>query len=194
MKAGLRLRQLSKAMRSASLIALAAMVVGVTPASGSSRSTVATPETNLPPGSPSRGADLYEAKCGACHSLDANRIGPKHRGVFGRKAGAVPGFQYSPALKKLGVVWNAQTLDRWLQNPTAMAPGTAMGFRLSSAQERADVIAYLKQQSQHQTLRRDRSGNVCCLFVMTNRACPLNVALHGGGGRVQTPVVCSLTL
>jgi cytochrome c len=100
------------------------------------------------PASTTRGAEVYEAKCGACHSLDANRIGPKHRGVFGRKAGIVSGFRYSPALKALKIVWNAQTLDRWLRNPTAMAPGTAMGFRLSDAQERADVIAYLKQQSQ----------------------------------------------
>jgi len=100
-----------------------------------------------PPGNPVRGADIYEAKCGACHSLDANRIGPKHRGIFGRKSGAVPGFRYSAALKKLDVVWDAQTLDRWLRNPTAMAPGTAMGYRLAVAQERADVIAYLKQQS-----------------------------------------------
>ena len=101
-----------------------------------------------PPGNPVRGADIYEAKCGACHSLDANRIGPKHRSVFGHKSGIVPGFHYSAALKKLNVVWNAQTLDRWLQNPTAMAPGTAMGFRLSNGQERADVIAYLKQHAQ----------------------------------------------
>ncbi len=73
-----------------------------------------------------------------------------HRGVFGHKAGTVPGFHYSPALQKLGIVWTAQTLDRWLQNPTAMAPGTALGFRLPSAQERAaDAIAYLKQQSAH---------------------------------------------
>jgi cytochrome c len=100
-----------------------------------------------PPGNSVRGADIYEAKCGACHSLDANRIGPKHRGVFGRKSGTVPGFHYSAALKKLNVVWNAQTLDRWLQNPAAMARGTAMGYWLTVAQERADVIAYLKQQS-----------------------------------------------
>jgi cytochrome c len=107
------------------------------------------PQKTPPPGSPVRGADIYEAKCGACHSLDANRIGPKHRDVFGRKSASVPGFHYSEALKKLNVVWNAQTLDRWLQNPTAMARGTAMGYRLGSAQERADVIAYLKQQSVH---------------------------------------------
>ena len=100
-----------------------------------------------PPASPSRGAEIYEAKCGACHSLDQNRIGPKHRGVFGRKAGIVAGFQYTDALRKSGIVWNEKTLDRWLQGPTKMVPGTAMGFQLRDAQERADVIAYLKQES-----------------------------------------------
>ncbi|HSM95086.1 MAG TPA: cytochrome c family protein [Rhizomicrobium sp.] len=105
------------------------------------------PPASPPPGNASRGAEIYEAKCGACHSLDANRIGPRHRGVFGRKAGGVPGFAYTPALKNSGIVWNAQTLDKWLQGPVKMVPGTAMGFQLRDAQERADVIAYLKQQS-----------------------------------------------
>jgi cytochrome c len=100
-----------------------------------------------PSASASRGAEIYEAKCGACHSLDQNRIGPKHRGVFGRKAGAVPDFHYTDALKKSGIVWNAKTLDTWLQSPVKMVPGTAMGFQLRNAQERADVIAYLKQES-----------------------------------------------
>jgi cytochrome c len=100
-----------------------------------------------PSASASRGAEIYEAKCGACHSLDQNRIGPKHRGVFGRKAGAVPDFHYTDALKKSGIVWSAKTLDTWLQSPVKMVPGTAMGFQLRDPQERADVIAYLKQQS-----------------------------------------------
>ena len=100
-----------------------------------------------PPGVPTRGAEIYETKCGACHSLDANRIGPKHRNLFGRKAGSIADFHYTNALKQSGIVWNAQTLDRWLQNPVAMVPGTAMGIRLTSAQDRADVIAYLRQNS-----------------------------------------------
>ncbi|ODU20996.1 MAG: cytochrome C [Sphingomonas sp. SCN 67-18] len=99
------------------------------------------------PGDARRGAALYETKCGACHSLDANRIGPSHRGVFGRKSGAVPKFAYSPALKKANLSWNAATLDRWLANPVATVPGTRMGFRLPAPQDRADVIAYLKSVS-----------------------------------------------
>jgi cytochrome c len=100
-----------------------------------------------PLGRPTRGAEIYETKCGACHSLDANRIGPKHRNLFGRKAGSIADFHYTSALKQSGIVWNAQTLDRWLQNPVAMVPGTAMGIRLTSAPDRADVIAYLRQNS-----------------------------------------------
>jgi cytochrome c len=107
----------------------------------------AGPQRTPPPGNSIRGADIYEAKCSACHSLDANRIGPKHRGVFGRKSGGVRDFHYSLALGRLDVVWGVETLDRWLKNPTAMAPGTTMGYRLAGAQDRADVIAYLKHQS-----------------------------------------------
>ncbi len=94
-------------------------------------------------GDPNRGAGLYETRCGACHSLDANRIGPAHRGVFGRRAGIAPGFTYSPALKASGLTWTAVNLDLWLTAPTKLVKGTSMGFRLGSAQERADVIAYL---------------------------------------------------
>ena len=100
------------------------------------------------PGDSARGAELYEAKCGGCHSLDGNRIGPAHRGVYGRAAGSAPGFAYSPGLKRSKIVWTAVALDRWLKNPQAMIPGTRMGFRLDDAQDRADIVAYLKQQSQ----------------------------------------------
>lgn len=129
---------------SIALVPLAAFVIDASSVAQSAcpSSAALTP----PPESPSRGAALYDAKCGGCHSLDANRVGPKHRGVFGRKAGAVPDYHYSVALKKSNIVWTAQALDCWLQNPTAMVPGTKMGFRLSNAQERADIISYLKTQ------------------------------------------------
>ena len=129
-------------------VAIAAAVFETMPADA--RATLParlSPQDTQLLGNPIRGAEIYSDKCGACHSLDANRIGPKHRGVFGRSSGSIPDFHYSDALKRLHVTWNAPTLDHWLQNPTAMAPGTAMGFSLPSAQERADVIAYLKQES-----------------------------------------------
>jgi cytochrome c len=94
-----------------------------------------------------RGKDLYENRCFACHSLDANRAGPRHRGVFGRKAGSVAKFDYSPAVKKSAVIWNELTLDRWLTNPQDVIPGQRMNFRVVRAEDRADIIAYLKSES-----------------------------------------------
>lgn len=95
-------------------------------------------------GDPASGAVLYQQRCGACHSLDQNRIGPMHRNLYGAAAGAVDGFAYSPALADLDVTWTDATLDAWLLNPGEMAPGTRMGYRLPDAQERADIIAYLR--------------------------------------------------
>lgn len=125
--------------------AAASLLMVATPGAEAQPTARTAPPPRAAPlvGDSRRGAALYEARCGACHSLDANRIGPRHRGVFGRKAGAVPDFAYSPALRKSGVVWTAANLDRWLTSPTGMVKGTMMGLRVSSAQDRADIIAYL---------------------------------------------------
>jgi cytochrome c len=63
--------------------------------------------------------------------------------VFGRHIGQVAGFDYSPALRRSRVVWNAKSLDRWLTNPELFIPGQKMGFSVSDAQDRADIIAFL---------------------------------------------------
>jgi cytochrome c len=94
-------------------------------------------------GDATRGAQVYE-RCSACHSPDADRVGPRHRGVVGRRAGSVVGFPYSAALKRSGIVWDEASLERWLTDPQSFIPGQRMGFRLGNAQERADVVAYLK--------------------------------------------------
>ncbi|HVN46143.1 MAG TPA: c-type cytochrome [Steroidobacteraceae bacterium] len=94
---------------------------------------------------PVHGKAVYQA-CMACHSLDEDDVGPKHRGVVGRVAAAVPGYAYSPALKRSGLTWDATTLDRWLANPQALVPGTKMFFALPDPKDRADVIAYLAEQ------------------------------------------------
>ncbi len=94
-----------------------------------------------------RGKELYESRCGGCHSLDANRVGPAHRGVYGRKAGTAPNFNYSAAVRSAGVVWGEKTLDAWLTDPQSLIPGQRMNFRVSAAEDRADIIAYLRQQS-----------------------------------------------
>jgi cytochrome c len=93
------------------------------------------------------GQELYESRCGGCHSLDANRVGPAHRGVYGRKAGSAANFNYSPAVKNAAVVWEDKTLDAWLTNPQALIPGQRMNFRVALPDDRADIIAYLRQQS-----------------------------------------------
>ena len=90
------------------------------------------------------GQQIYESLCIACHSPDANRAGPLHRGVVGRRAGSLPDYNYSKALQSAGFVWSDQTLDRWLTNPQALVPGQKMNFKVAKAEDRADIIAYLK--------------------------------------------------
>ena len=91
-----------------------------------------------------RGQTLYQERCSACHSPDANSVGPAHRGVYGRAAGQAPGYTYSPALKAHKGAWNDDTLDRWLTDPEKFVPGQGMGVNVPEAQDRADLIAYLK--------------------------------------------------
>ena len=93
-----------------------------------------------------RGEQLYVARCGACHSIDDNGAGPRHRGLLGRRAGSVPGFAYSEALKRSGIVWTAETLDLWLADPNHLVPGNIMVVRLANdPQDRADIIDYLRR-------------------------------------------------
>ena len=90
-----------------------------------------------------RGKELY-ARCEACHALAYDRVGPRHCGLLGRRAGSVPGFEYSPAMKKSGITWNAKTLERFLAEPTRVVPGTTMTYAgVADARDRADLIAYL---------------------------------------------------
>jgi cytochrome c len=96
-------------------------------------------------GDSAHGKTLYQA-CAACHSIDENDIGPKHRGVVGRPAASIPDYAYSAALRKSGLTWDEATLDRWLTNPSALVPGTKMYFKIDDAQSRADIIAYLEEQ------------------------------------------------
>jgi cytochrome c len=95
-------------------------------------------------GDAAHGEALYEG-CQDCHSLDANDVGPRHRGVFGRKAGSLPDFAYSDALKNAEIVWDEVTLDQWLADPQAFLPGAKMFYHLDQAKDRADVIAFLKR-------------------------------------------------
>ena len=99
-------------------------------------------------GDPERGQRLYQSRCSVCHSLDSNRVGPKHRGVFGRQAGGVEDYAYSRALKESSVVWSEETLESWLENPRSFIAGQRMNVRVRKPQDRSDIISYLKQESE----------------------------------------------
>lgn len=89
--------------------------------------------------------------CRSCHTIAEgapNLTGPNLYGVFGRKAGALDGYNYSEALKAADFVWDGEHLDAWLDNPRTYLPGTKMTFAgLHDAQKRIDLIAYLKVES-----------------------------------------------
>jgi cytochrome c len=91
------------------------------------------------------------AQCKSCHVVEAgagNRVGPNLHGVFGRKAGTAPDFNYSPVLKNAGFVWDMDQLNKWLANPQKDLPGTRMTFAgIADPNKRRDVIAYLEIES-----------------------------------------------
>lgn len=93
------------------------------------------------------GKQLFEKRCTGCHSLDKNKEGPRLRGVYGRKAGTVADFSYSDELKASQIMWDEQSLDRWLINPDAMVSNSDMAFHVSDPQERADIIQFLRLSS-----------------------------------------------
>jgi cytochrome c2 len=86
-------------------------------------------------------------QCTACHSTAPGKtiIGPSLAGVYGHKAGQVPGFQFSDAMKNSGMVLNEKNLDAFLANPTAKVPGTTMTFAgIKDEEQREAIIKYLK--------------------------------------------------
>jgi cytochrome c len=89
--------------------------------------------------------------CAACHKLEAgvNNVGPSLHGIFTRKAGDVSDFRYSPAMKRSGIVWTPETLEKFISDPQAMVPGNRMPYAgMTGASDRADLIAYLLKASQ----------------------------------------------
>ncbi|MEQ1613829.1 MAG: cytochrome c family protein [Hyphomicrobiaceae bacterium] len=100
------------------------------------------------------GEDVFK-KCRVCHDAGPeakNKIGPALRGVFGRKAGSVDGFNYSEAMREAGVkglVWSDENIEKYLDNPRGFLPGNKMAFPgVKDDADRKDVIAYLKSVSQ----------------------------------------------
>ena len=103
-------------------------------------------------GDPAKGERVF-VRCKACHVVEdaTSRIGPHLVGLFGRKAGSVEGFAYSDAMKNADIVWDEATLDAYLADPRGYIPGNKRAFPgLRNENERADVVAYLKEATQPQ--------------------------------------------
>lgn len=101
-----------------------------------------------------RGEQVY-ARCAACHALAYDRVGPRHCGLFGRLAGSVSGYEYSPAMKNSRIRWNEKTLDSFLAKPLAVVPGSTMTYDgVPDPKQRADLIAYLKRADQSADCRK----------------------------------------
>lgn len=92
------------------------------------------------------GAALFRQRCASCHVAAPNatvRLAPNLVGIVGRKAGKVPGFNYSPALKASTITWTRASLNQFLQAPMRMVPGTRMVISVPDAAQRAAIVAYL---------------------------------------------------
>ena len=108
---------------------------------------LALPGASRADGDAARGEAKFQ-DCAACHKLEAgaNNLGPSLHGVFTRKAGELADFRYSPAIKRSGIGWTAETLDKFIADPQAMVPGNRMPYAgMASPEDRADLIAYLQK-------------------------------------------------
>jgi len=92
-----------------------------------------------------QGKAVFEKRCTGCHAMAVDREGPRLAGVYGRRAGSIAGFTYSAGLKNSGVTWNDVTLEKWLSDPDLMVSDNNMSFSVPKAEERRNLIAYLKQ-------------------------------------------------
>ncbi len=91
------------------------------------------------------GKTLFQQQCSVCHSVDGRSgAGPTLKAIMASKAGEIPGFRFSRAMKGANITWDARTLDAYLADPQKIIPGNQMPFSgMSDAKQRADVVAYL---------------------------------------------------
>jgi cytochrome c len=121
------------------------MALGVAALTAVAYGGVAMAQT-APTADPKRGAEVFRVQCSVCHAVERGKsdIGPSLYGVVGRKAGSLDGFRYSDAMKKVDASWTPENLDKYLENPWQIAPGTPMALVVPSIKNRVDVIAYLQ--------------------------------------------------
>jgi len=106
-----------------------------------------TKEVQAQAAAPQDPQKLFERRCGGCHSLDRDKEGPRLRGVYGRRAGSVAGFDYSTALKSANVKWDDVTLDQWLTDTGSVVKGNDMDFSVRNKEERTAIIGFLKSEA-----------------------------------------------
>ncbi len=98
----------------------------------------------------SSGQQAFNNACRTCHVVKEgdNRLGPNLHRIVGRKAGSLPDYAFSGAMKEAGFVWDEEKLDRFMANPDEVVPGNSMKpyGGLASSEERKKIIGYLAQQ------------------------------------------------
>lgn len=123
-------------------VTLAAMALALSVGGAAALAQAGAPD----PGSASRGKEVYEAQCALCHGLGEGEAGqgPDLNGVLGRPFAGAKDYPYTDGLKAKGdVSWTAESLDAFLKDPQAVAPGTSMPISVGGVADRADLIAFL---------------------------------------------------
>ena len=149
--------------------------------------------TGIAAGDPSRGATAFR-QCTTCHSVEPGHhlTGPSLAHVWGKKAGTAEGFtRYSEPLQRSRIVWNENSLDKWLANPQALVPGNYMPFAgISDATRRSDLIAYLNAVSEGKAPAAQLRGGGMMGGGMMGSTGPANLKQADAGSQVASLKHC----